>query len=235
LTKLNIGRFDNEHANKFKRFSPAQTEVAFASTSKVPSSQSSNTTKTPPSPPSSSNAWSSNIAREMSATALAEYLMRCVEAINLFERHENALGIRSMALREAPQFPAIDIEGVILSIRPDFLVEGQSDRIGAGIVRVAKAPDPANCKLEETRRKRGDHRREMGRYMVAMLQLLLEAQGDQFGIVDRDLCFIADIRIGERIGPASNHTNRLRAIRAACRQIASLWPGIRPRPSVFRK
>jgi hypothetical protein len=47
---------------------------------------------------------------------------RCVEAINLFERHENTLGMRSMPLRSPPRFGELNIEGVILSIRPDFLV-----------------------------------------------------------------------------------------------------------------
>ena len=111
----------------------------------------------------------------------------------------------------------------------------EQDDNGAGIIRVAKAPDPDACKLEETRRRRGDHRREMARYMVALLQMLLEAQDGANGIPDRDLCFVADVRLGERIGPASDHTVRLRAIRGACSQIARLWPGIRPRPSILKK
>lgn len=160
---------------------------------------------------------------------------RCVEAINLFERHENVLGMRALALRESTPFSPVDVEGVALSVRPDFLVEGPNGRIGAGIIRVAKAPDPADCKLDETRRRRGDHRREMARYMVAMLQLLLEDQGAQYGTVDRDLCFVADVRIGERIGPARDHANRLRGIRGACRQIATLWPNVTPKPSILRK
>ena len=80
--------------------------------------------------------------------------LRCVEAIKLFERNENALALRRMALRECPQFEIIDIEGVALSIHPDFLVDGGSGQIGAGILRVAKAPDPDGCKLDETRRTR---------------------------------------------------------------------------------
>ncbi len=161
--------------------------------------------------------------------------LRCIEAINLFERHENALGMRPMALSEPPRFEAIDIEGVAVSIYPDFLVSGGNQHIGTGILRVAKAPDPDGCKLDETRRRRGDHRREMARYMVALLQLLLEAQDGRLGIPDRDLCFVADIRLGERIGPASDHAVRLRAIRGACRQIAKLWPTITPRPSILKK
>jgi hypothetical protein len=133
------------------------------------------------------------------------------------------------------RFASIDIEGVSLSVQPDFLVDGGRSRIGAGLIRVAKAPDPDACKLEETRRRRGDHRREMARYMVAMLQMLLEAQNGALGTPDRDLCFVADIRLGERIGPAADHTVRLRAIRAACRQIATLWPTITPRPSILKK
>jgi hypothetical protein len=160
---------------------------------------------------------------------------RCIEAIELFERHEQALGMRGMSLQSPPRFDAITVEGVTLSIRPDFVVKGPDRRVGAGILRVAKAPDPDACKLEETRRKRGDHRREMARYLVAMLQMLLEAQQGAFGTPDRDLCFVADVRLGERIGPADDHSARLRQIRGACNQIVRLWPTIEPRTSILRK
>lgn len=52
------------------------------------------------------------------------------------------------------------------------------------------------------------------------------------GTPDRDLCFVADVRLGERIGPAADHAVRLRDIRGACRQIAGLWPGIQAKPSL---
>ena len=159
--------------------------------------------------------------------------MRCVEAISLFQRQENALGLRSMALRAAPRFELINIEGVSLSIHPDYIVDGRGGRVGAAILRVAKAPDPAACKLEETSLRRGEHRREMARYLVAMLQMLLEAQKGAMGTPDRDLCFVADIRLGQRLGPADDHTVRLRRVRGACAQIVSLWPDIRPKPSIM--
>jgi hypothetical protein len=107
--------------------------------------------------------------------------------------------------------------------------------VGAGIIRVAKAPDPDGCKLDETKRRRGDHRRKMARYMVAIFQMLLQAQDGKPGIPNRDLCFVADVRLGERIGPATDHTSRLRAIRGACRQIVKLWPSITPQASILRK
>ena len=160
---------------------------------------------------------------------------RCIEAIELFQRNENALGMRHLALRECDRLAPLQVEGVVLSIQPDLIVDGAEGRVGAAIIRVAKAPDPAGCKLETTRLKRGDHRREMGWYLVAMLQLLLEAQGKSFGRVDRDLCFVADVRLGARIGAAEDHTKRIRAIKGACRQIAALWPTITPKPSVFAK
>src|SRR5262249_55511542 len=142
----------------------------------------------------------------------------------------NALGMRSMALSEPPNFEAIDIAGVMVSIRPDFIVGGGGgrSRVGAGILRVAKAPDPAGGKRQETRLRRGEIRREMARYMVAMQQLLLEAQNGALGVPDRDLCFVADVRLGERIGPAPDHTIRIRDIRSACRQIVGLWAAVRP-------
>lgn len=159
---------------------------------------------------------------------------RCVEAIDLFLRNENALGTRAMSLHELPaRFAPLEIEGVTVSIQPDVLVRGGADRFGAGIIRVAKAPDPDACKLDETKRRRGDHRREMGKYLVALLQMLLEAQQPPMGLTDAQLCFVADVRLGERIGPATDHTLRLRAIRGACRQIAQLWPNIEPRPGVL--
>jgi hypothetical protein len=65
--------------------------------------------------------------------------------------------------------------------------------------------------------------------------LLLEAQDGKLGTPDRELCFVADIRLGERIGPAPDHEVRLRAIRGACRQIAKLWPTITPRSSILKK
>jgi hypothetical protein len=159
---------------------------------------------------------------------------RCCEAIELFERSENALGMRQLALATPPRFEALLIEGVSLSIRPDFIVHGAGGRVGAGILRVAKAPDPDACKLEDTRKRQGEHRREMARYMLAMLQLLLEDQSEGLGLPDRDLCFVADIRLGESIVPAADHSVRARRIRGACRQIASLWNSIEPRPSILR-
>ncbi|MGJ5074047.1 hypothetical protein [Bradyrhizobium oligotrophicum] len=163
--------------------------------------------------------------------------LRCLEIIDLFERNENTLGMRSMALTEAPTFDAIEIEGVMVSIRPDFIIGGGGgrNRVGAAILRVAKAPDPAGGKRPETRQRRGEIRREMARYMVAMQQLLLEAQNGALGVPDRDLCFVADVRLGERIGPAADHAVRLRDIRGACRQIAGLWEAVAPKPSLFKK
>jgi hypothetical protein len=73
--------------------------------------------------------------------------LRCVEIIELFERQENALGMRRMSLSAPPDFEMIEIEGVMVSIQPDFLVQGPSGRVGAAMLRVAKAPDPASVPL----------------------------------------------------------------------------------------
>jgi hypothetical protein len=161
--------------------------------------------------------------------------LRCVEIIEMFERAENALGVRAMALSEPPDFDAVEIEGVMVSIRPDLLVSGTAGRIGAMILRVAKAPDPAACKTDEGRDRRGNLRRDMARYLVALMQILLEAQEGKHGIPDRDLCFVADVRLGERIGAGPDHTIRLRDIRGACVQISKLWPTIEPKPSLFKR
>jgi hypothetical protein len=163
--------------------------------------------------------------------------LRCLEIIDIFERNENALGMRSMALSKPPAFDAIEIEGVIVSIRPDFIVGGGGgrNRVGAAILRVAKAPDPAGGKRPETRLKRGELRREMARYLVAMQQLLLDAQNGALGIPDRELCFVGDVRLGERIGAAPDHAVRLRDIRGACQQISKLWTSVTPKPALFKK
>jgi hypothetical protein len=160
--------------------------------------------------------------------------LRCVEIIELFEWQENALGMRAMALSEPPDFDMIEIEGVMVSIQPDFLVTGAGGRVGAAMLRVAKAPDPAACKTEEAKDRRGNTRRELARYLIAEMQLLLEAQRGQLGIPDPELCFVADVRLGERIGPAADQAVRLRDIRGACQQIAKLWPTIKPKPALFK-
>lgn len=161
--------------------------------------------------------------------------LRCIEIIEIFERNENAMGLRSMALNAPPNFAPLEIEGVMVSIQPDVLVDGGRGRVGAGILRVAKAPDAEDAKREETRRRRGEVRREMGRYLVAIQHMLLEAQGGALGTPDRDICFVADIRLGERIGPAADHAVRVRDIRAACAQIRRLWPTVMPKPALYKQ
>ncbi|WOH68653.1 hypothetical protein [Bradyrhizobium sp. BWA-3-5] len=166
-----------------------------------------------------------------------EDALRCLEIIDLFSQRENALGMRRMALSEAPDFPAINIEGVTVSIQPDFLVGGGRGgaRVGAGLLRVAKAPDPGACKRDETKARRGENRRDMARYLVAMMYMLLDQQDGGLGTIDRDLFFVADVRLGERIGPASDHSVRMRDIRGACQQIRELWPSIKAKPALYRK
>jgi hypothetical protein len=161
--------------------------------------------------------------------------LRCKEIIELFERVENALGIRAMNLSEPPDFDLLDIEGVMVSIQPDFLVGGGRGRVGAGMLRVAKAPDPAACKRDDARDRRQHHRRDMAHYLVALMQLLLDAQKGALGTPDRDLCFVADVRLGERIGPAGDHAVRIRDIRDACVQIGKLWPSIQAKPALWKK
>lgn len=161
--------------------------------------------------------------------------LRCIETIQMFELSENALGLQGLPLFEAPRFDELEIEGVLLSVRPDFLVQPVNGRVGAGIIRVAKAPDPADCKQDETKRARMEHRRELARYIIAMFHMLLDEQNGEYGVPDPALSFLADVRLGERIGAAPDHTARIRQIRAACRQIASQWDSIKPRKSVLKK
>src|SRR5262249_20421515 len=94
--------------------------------------------------------------------------LRCIETIQLFELSENALGLGKLPLVKAPDFDEFEIEGVVVSVRPDFLVQPANGRVGAGLIRVAKAPDPMDCKQDQTKRERMEHRRELGRFMIAM-------------------------------------------------------------------
>jgi hypothetical protein len=160
---------------------------------------------------------------------------RCAEIIELFRNAENALGLRGLPLSEPPnRFAPLVVAGVTLSIQPDFMVSSAGNRVGLGMLHIAKTPDLSNCR-PETRQRRGDHRREVARYLVAMLQMLLEAQGGAYGVPDRDLSFVADVRLGETIRAGGDHTARVKTITAACGQIAKLWPTIEPRPSVLQK
>jgi hypothetical protein len=160
---------------------------------------------------------------------------RCAEIIELFRNAENALGLRGLALSEPPnRFAPLIVSGVALSIQPDFIVSGPGGRGGAGMLHVAKSPDVGDGK-PETRERRAEQRREIGRYLVVMLQMLLDAQNDTYGPPDRNLFFVADIRLGETIWAPGDRMARVRTIRAACAQIANLWPTIAPRSSVLKK
>jgi hypothetical protein len=162
-------------------------------------------------------------------------LLRSAELIDLFLLRENALGLRAMPLTKAPRFAPLNVEGLELSIQPDFMVEPPSGRIGAAILRVTKAPDPDDCRRQSTKDERGEHRREMARYLVAMLEMLLNEQPAYRGRVDRSLIFVSDVRLGEKIAAGSGHDGLLRDIVAGCRQVVGLWHDVKPRPSIFKK
>ncbi len=169
-----------------------------------------------------------------------EEALRCIETIELFEKAENAFGLRTLPLEEAPRFPLLKVEGVLLSVQPDLIVRPPAkdgkQKFGCVIFRPQKAPDPESVRLEETKRRYGDHRREMGRYMLAILELAMKAHGKTLGTFNRELAFVADIRMGERIGfSTKDNAARVRAIKAACKQISQLWSGIEPRRSVLSK
>ena len=161
--------------------------------------------------------------------------LREIELIDLFLTRENALGLKSLPLTKAPSFEPLRISGVEVSIQPDFLVEPPDGRVGAAMLRVTKAPDPDAVRGPTKKEERGDHRREMARYMVAMMELLLNDQEGFRGRVDRSLIFVSDVRLGEKVGPGPDHTARIGDTSSACAQIAKLWDGVKPRPSIFKK
>jgi len=169
-----------------------------------------------------------------------EESLRCIETIKLFMNAENGLGIRSLRLEECDRMPMMQIEGVEISVQPDLFVQSgstkQRERCGLIFFRPQKAPDPAASRLEETKRAKGDHRREMARYILALGQTMAEATFSEGRIFDRDSSFVADIRIGERIAFSSqDHASRMRAVQAACRQISKLWSMIEPRRAIMMK
>ena len=61
-----------------------------------------------------------------------EEALRCIEAIGLFQGAENNFGLRALPLLESPRFLELKVEGVALSIQPDFVV--QTIEIGAELV-----------------------------------------------------------------------------------------------------
>lgn len=161
--------------------------------------------------------------------------MRSIELIDLFILREQALGLRGLPLSKMPRVPPITIEQVDISIQPDFLIAPPSGKIGSLTLRVTKAPDPDACKRDATKAERGEHRRELARYLVAMQEVLLNSRSEWSGRVDRELIFVSDVRLGERIGAASDHTARMREITAACRQIKRQWSEIQPHPRIYAK
>jgi hypothetical protein len=164
--------------------------------------------------------------------------LRCVEAIELFQKAENAMGMKGLPLSTTPRFEALSVNGVALSVQPDLLirVEGaKGARLGAVMLRLAKAPDPNDCVKEKTRTERLEHRRELAAYLAAMMQMLLEREAREGEVVDRGLIFVADVRLGERIGAAGDHAARIKSITAACGQVRRLWATIEPRPAIRAK
>jgi hypothetical protein len=158
--------------------------------------------------------------------------LRCVEIIDAFVAAENVLGLRALACSEpGMRFQPLIIEGVEISIQPDLLID-RGTRIGAMMFRVAKSPDHLGCSKETTRLRRIEQRREMGRYLATMMEMLLDG-GDR--PIDRNFVFVADTRLPERITAAADFADRVRKIKASCRFIARLWPTIEPLGRVLKK
>jgi hypothetical protein len=165
-----------------------------------------------------------------------EESLRCLESIELFELAENAFGLNKLPLEMPPKFEVLQIQGVRVSVQPHLLARASSGKFGTVFFRPQKAPDPEDCRLEETRRTRGDHRREMARYMLALAKMAMDELGADLGSFEKSLSFVADIRLGERIDfSTTDNAARVRAIKAACKQIRTLWDDIEPRPSALAK
>lgn len=162
--------------------------------------------------------------------------LRCHEAIEEFESKSNALGVNSMPLRRVPKLSKLSIGDVTLSVQPHFIVDVVGPRggrkTGAGLIRVAKSPNPDDCKKEFTRKGREGHRRDLAAYLIAVFELAAKANPELFPKYDRAISFVADVKLGETIRAPQDLSERIRAVEGACDKIARLWPTVMPKPAI---
>lgn len=160
---------------------------------------------------------------------------RCSEAIALFQNAENSFSLGKLPTLDLVRMEPVSISGVTISAQPDVLV-GLSyppkggEKIGGVFFRPQKRPDPSGCKTEETKNKRQEFRREMGRYMLVIYRLTLIESGIPEDNIDTKWLVFADIRMGERVDFPSDRISREKRIKAACGQISRLWETVAPRP-----
>jgi hypothetical protein len=151
-----------------------------------------------------------------------------------FEVVENSLGLRSYGFEQPGRTSPLRIHGVVVPVHIDLIIQplvvhGEK-RVGGILFRSSKDPDTISPKKEETRLRRTEIRRDMGRYVATMIALLLEAQFPDKGAASLAHSFAVDLHLGESIPAGSDGRSRKNDIDAACRMITRLWDTIEPPP-----
>ena len=162
--------------------------------------------------------------------------LRSIEAIALFQGGFNtfAAGLGKLPLIVPSRFEPFDIGGTLVSVQPDIIVgtafPNPDGKVGGFFVRAQKRPDLAECKTDDTRNSRIEHRREVARYMLVLLRMGLLSAGTPEGEINTKWLFSLDLRMEERIEFPTDRKSRERRITAACGQIARLWDTVKPKP-----
>jgi hypothetical protein len=109
-----------------------------------------------------------------------------------------------------PHRGKLDIGGVAVSVSPDILVRTKKG-IGAVVLYFNKG-NP----LDET----------SGGYVASLVHQFVEDALGHVGPADRRACQVIDVMQGKTFGAPVSYKSRRKDIEAACREIASVWPGV---------
>lgn len=159
-----------------------------------------------------------------------------IRVLEKFLLAENSMGLSKLGFISSPKCQPLKMETVSISVQPDLLVQplivANQKKVGAVIFRLSKGIDPESAARKETREKRKELRREMGRYVAVMGSMLLEKQFAHLGPVSAEHCLAIDVPLGEAIPLPGNRTTRVATLKKACRQIAQVWPNVEPKPGI---
>lgn len=160
-----------------------------------------------------------------------------LKIIQQFLKIENALGLNKLGFIKCGKCAPLLIEKVVVSVQPDLLIQplivAKKNAVGAIVFRFSKGIDPESAKKKETRERRIDQRREMGRYAALLASMLLEKQFSPHGEVSPEHCLAVDIPLGEAIPlPTIDRVARTKRLKKACRQIEQAWPNVPPRQGI---
>jgi hypothetical protein len=160
-----------------------------------------------------------------------------IAVLERFLQIENQLGLNVLGVVKPPQCAPLLIEKLSVSVQPDLLVHplvlAGTKNVGAIVFRFSKGTDPESAKKPETRERRREERREMGRYVAVLAAMLLEKQFSHLGQVSPKHCMAIDIPLGEAILlPTSDRQKRTQRLKKACKQVLQMWPNVEPKASI---